>query len=127
MDCDFGTTAHLGNLRIAEIMQGIKQKSLPLGGGAKHQHRQNFVQCFPLANQFLRGSAIGQAALGGDYVLVIFAPVPIPLTLPVEFPIVPLGLFQIVSNLALTSTETNRPLILMVISIVLSSVQIFGV
>jgi hypothetical protein len=127
MDSSLGTVLHLGNLRIAEIVQRIEQEPLPLGVGTERQNRQNFIQRFPLADQFLWGGAVGQAALGGDYVLVIFAPVPIPLTLPVEFPIVPLGLFQIVSNLALTSTETNRPLILMVISIVLSSVQIFGV
>ena len=123
----FGTTAHLGNLHIAEIVQGIEQEPLPLGVGAERQNRQNFIQCFPLADQFFRGGAIGQAALGADYVLVTLAPVPIPLTLPVELPIVPPGLFQIVSNFGLTSTDMNRPLILMVISIVLSSVQIFGV
>ena len=27
----FGTTAHLGNLHIAEIVQGIEQEALPLG------------------------------------------------------------------------------------------------
>ena len=74
----FGTAAHLGNLRIGEIMQGVEQKPLPLGGGAERQHRQNFIQRFPLADQFLRGSTIGQAALGADYVLVTLAPVPMP-------------------------------------------------
>ena len=48
----FGTAAQLGNLRIAEIMQGIEQEPLPLGIGAERQHRQNFVQRFPMADQF---------------------------------------------------------------------------
>ena len=30
-----GAAAHLGNLRIAEIMQGIEQEPLPLGIGAE--------------------------------------------------------------------------------------------
>ena len=63
---------------------------------------------FPLADQFLRGGAAGQAALGGDYVLVTLAPVPIPLTLPVKFPIVPLGLFQIVGNLG-ADLDRHKP------------------
>ena len=83
----FGTTAHLGNLHIAEIVQGIEQEPLPLGVGAERQNRQNFIHRFPLTDQFLRCGTVGQA----------------------------------------TSTDTNLPLILMVISIVLSSVQIFGV
>ena len=78
MDSSLGTVLHLGNLRIAEIVQRIEQKPLPLGGGAERQHRQNFIQRFPLAYQFLRGSTIGQAALGADYVLVTLAPVPMP-------------------------------------------------
>ena len=77
----------------------MEQKPLPLGVGAERQHRQNFIQRFPLADQFFRGGAVGQAALGADYVLVTLAPVPIPLTLPVKFPIVPSRLFQIVRNL----------------------------
>ena len=86
----------------------MEQKPLPLGVGAERQHRQNFIQRFPLADQFLRGGAVGQAALGTDYVLVTLAPVPIPLTLPVEFPIVPLGLFQIVGNLG-ADLDRHKP------------------
>ena len=74
----FGTTAHLGNLRIAEIVQRIEQEPLPLGVGAERQHRQNFIQRFPLADQFLRGSTVGQAALGADYVLITLTPIPVP-------------------------------------------------
>ena len=69
------------------IVQRIKQKPLPLGGGAEGQHRQNFVQRFLLADQFLRGGAVGQNALGGNYVLVTLAPVPMPPLLPVEAPL----------------------------------------
>ena len=46
--------------------------------GTECQHHQNFIQRFPLADQFLRGGAVGQAALRSDYVLVKFAPVPMP-------------------------------------------------
>ncbi len=95
----FGTTAHLGNLHIAEIVQGIEQEPLPLGVGAERQNRQNFIHRFPLTDQFLRCGTVGQAALRSDYVFVTLAPVPISLALPVELPIVPPGLFQIVSNL----------------------------
>ena len=58
-DRTFGTAAHLGNLRIAEIIQRIEQEPLPLGGSAESQHRQNFIQRFPLADQFFRRGAVG--------------------------------------------------------------------
>ena len=58
-------------------MQGIEQEPLPLGVGTECQHRQNFIQRFPLTNQILRGGAVGQAALRGDYVLVKLSPVPV--------------------------------------------------
>ena len=77
-DSILGAAAHLGNLRIAEIIQGIEQEPFPLGGSAESQHRQDFIQCFPLANQFFRCGAVGQAALRGDYVLVKFAAIPMP-------------------------------------------------
>ena len=73
------------------IVQRIKQKPLPLGGGAEGQHRQNFIQRFLLADQFLRGSAVGQKTLGGDYVLVTFASVPMPPLLAVKAPFGTLG------------------------------------
>ncbi len=73
------------------IVQRIKQKPLPLGGGAEGQHRQNFVHRFLLADQFLRGGAVGQNALGGNYVLVTLAPVPMPPLLPVKAPLGALG------------------------------------
>ena len=69
------------------IVQRIKQKPLPLGGGAEGQHRQNFVHRFLLADQFLRGGAVGQNALGGNYVLVTLAPVPMPPLFPVKAPL----------------------------------------
>ena len=36
---NLGITAHLGNLRIAEIVQSVEQKSLLLGIGAECQNR----------------------------------------------------------------------------------------
>ena len=69
MDCGLGTAAPPPDLRIAVIVQRIEQKPLPLGFGAEGQHRHNFIQRLPLADQFLRGGAVGQNALGGDYVM----------------------------------------------------------
>ena len=63
------------------------RKPLPLGRSAEGQHRQNFDQRFLLADQFLRGGAVGQNALGGNYVLVTLAPVPVPPLLPVKAPL----------------------------------------
>ena len=37
----------------------MEQKPLPLGVGAERQHRQNFIQRFPLADQFFRRGAVG--------------------------------------------------------------------
>ena len=56
MDCGLGAAAHPPNLRIAEIVQRIEQKPLPLGRRTEGQHRQNFLQRFLLADQFLRGA-----------------------------------------------------------------------
>ena len=86
MDCGLGAAAQLPNFRIAVIVQRIEQKPLPLGLGAEVQHRQNFLQRLLLADQFLRGSAVGQNALGSDYVLVTFAPIPVPPLFPVKAP-----------------------------------------
>ena len=91
MDCGLGAAAHSPNLRIAVIIQRIEQKTLSLGGSAESQHIQSFTQCFPLADQLLRGGAVGQNALGGDYVLVTLAPVPMPPLLPVKAPLGALG------------------------------------
>ncbi len=74
------------NFRIAEIVQRIEQKPLPLGRRTEGQHRQNFIQRFLLADQFLRGGAVGQNALGGNYVFVTLAPVPMPPLLAVKAP-----------------------------------------
>ena len=73
------------------IVQRIKQKPLPLGGGAEGQHRQNFVQRFLLADQFLRGGTVRQNALDSNYVLVTLAPVPVPPLFPVKAPFGALG------------------------------------
>jgi hypothetical protein len=54
-----------------------------LGGGAEGQYRQNFIQRFL---QFFWGSAVGQNALGGNYVLVTLAPVPVLPLFPVKAP-----------------------------------------
>ena len=79
MDSNIGATAYFGHFVIAEIIQGMEQKPLPLLLGTKGQYRHNLVQRFPLANHILRGgTVVGQAALGGNYVLVIAAPVPMP-------------------------------------------------
>ena len=75
------------------IVQRIKQKPLPLGGGAEGQHRQNFVHRFLLADQFLRGCAVGQNALGGNYVLVTLMAIPMPPLLPLKAPLGALGQF----------------------------------
>ena len=91
MDCGLGAAAQMPNFRIAVIVQRIEQKPLPLGLGAEGQHRQNFIQRFLLADQFLRGGAVGQNALGGNYVLVTLAPVPVPPLLPVKAPFGALG------------------------------------
>ena len=91
MDCGLGAAAPPSNLRIAEIVQRIEQKPLPLGRCAEGQHRQNFIQRFLLADQFLRGGAVGQNALGGNYVLVTLAPVPVPPLFPVKAPLSALG------------------------------------
>ena len=56
MDCGLGAAAQMPNFRIAVIVQRIEQKPLPLGFGAEGQHRQNFLQRFLLADQFLRGA-----------------------------------------------------------------------
>ena len=86
IDCGLGAAAPPSNLRIAVIVQRIEQKPLPLGGSTEGQHRQNFIQRFLLADQFLRGGAVGQNALGGNYVLVTLAPVPVPPLFPVKAP-----------------------------------------
>lgn len=57
--CVLGATAHFSNLHIAEIVQRIEQEPLPLGVGTERQHRQNFIQRFPLADQFFRRGAVG--------------------------------------------------------------------
>ena len=93
MDGSLGAAAHFSDFRIAIIVQRIEQKPFPLGLGAEGQHRQNFLQRFPLAYQFLRGGAVGQNTLGGDYVLVTFAPIPVPPLLPVKAPLGALGQF----------------------------------
>ena len=87
MDCGLGTAAPPPDLRIAVIVQRIEQKPLPLGFGAEGQHRHNFIQRLPLADQFLRGGAVGQNALGGNYVFVTLAPVPMPPLFPVKAPL----------------------------------------
>ena len=86
MDCGLGAAAPPSNLRIAEIVQRIEQKPLPLGRCAEGQHRQNFIQRFLLADQLLRGGTVGQNTLGGNYVLVTLAPVPVPPLFPVKAP-----------------------------------------
>ena len=91
MDCGLGAAAHLPNFCIAVIVQRIEQKPLLLGGGAEGQHCQNFIQRFLPADQFLRGGVVGQNALGGDYVLVTPAAIPIPPLLPVKAPLGALG------------------------------------
>ena len=91
MDCGLGAAAHQPNLRIAEIIQRIERKPLPLGLGTEGQHRQNFLQRFLLADLFLRGGRGRQMALGGYYVLVTFAPVPVPPLLPFKAPLGALG------------------------------------
>ena len=48
-----------------DFMNAVEQEPLPLGKSAEHQHRQNFIQSFPLAGQFLRRGAVWQTALGG--------------------------------------------------------------
>ena len=55
MNCGLGTAAPPSNLHIAEIVQRIEQKPLPLGG-----------------------SVVRQNALGGDYVFVTLSPIPMP-------------------------------------------------
>ena len=91
MDCGLGAAAPPSNLRIAVIIQRIEQKPLPLGGSTEGQHRQNFIQRLPLADQFLRGGTVGQNAMGGDYVLVTLASVPAPPLFPVKAPLGTLG------------------------------------
>ena len=86
MDCGLGAAAPPTNLRIAEIIQRIEQKPLPLGRRTEGQHCQDFIQRFLLADQLLRGGAVGQNALGGNYVLVTLAPVPVLPLFPVKAP-----------------------------------------
>ena len=81
MDCGPGTAAPPPNSRIAVIIQRIEWETLPLGLGAEDRHRQNF----------LRGDAVGQNTLGGDHVLITFAPIPMPPLLPVKAPLVRLA------------------------------------
>ena len=91
MDCGLGAAAQPPNLRIAVIVERIEQKPLPLGRRTEGQNRQNFLQSFLLADQFLRSGAVGQTALGGNYVLVTLVSVPVPPLLPVKAPFGALG------------------------------------
>ena len=111
MDCGLGAAAHLPNFCIAVIVQRIEQKPLLLGVGAEGQHCQNFIQRFLLTDQFFRGGAVGQNALGGNYVLVTLAPVPVPPLLPVKAPLGALGqLPQLVkgSGILLIAVKTQK-------------------
>ena len=57
---NIGASADFSYLLIAKIVERMEQEPLPLGIGTKRQHRQNFIQRFPLADQFLRRGTVGQ-------------------------------------------------------------------
>ena len=57
--CPFRAAAQRSNIRIAEVIQNMEQKPLPLLLGAEGQYRHNLVQRFPLADHILRGGTVG--------------------------------------------------------------------
>jgi len=99
MNGDFRAMTHFSHFVIAEIIECVEQKPLPLFLGAKGQYGHDLIKSFPPANHILWGGTIWQAALSGNYVLVPFPSIPIPLLLTVKFPAVALFLFPKLPNL----------------------------
>lgn len=85
------TAANLPDFLMAEIVQSMKQKPLPLLLGTKSQYRQDFPAGFHTAHILFRRFAVGQMALSDNYVLVIAAFVPMVFPLAVKAPVKPLG------------------------------------
>jgi hypothetical protein len=80
-------SADFSDFLIAEIVESMEQKPLPLLLGAESQHRKNFPAGFHAANILLWRFAIGQTALGDNYVLVIATLVPMVFPLTVKTPV----------------------------------------
>jgi hypothetical protein len=91
MNGNFGTAANLSDFLITEIEQSVEQKPFPLLLGTECQHRKNFPAGFHAAHIFLRRFAVGQAAIGDNYVFVIAAFVPMVFPLTVKAPVKLLG------------------------------------
>jgi hypothetical protein len=86
-----GASADFSDFLIAEIIESMEQKPLPLLLGAESQHRQDFPAGFHAAHILLRRFAAGQTSLGDNYVLVIAALVPMVFPLTVKAPVKLLG------------------------------------
>ena len=106
----FGTATQLSDFFIAEIVQSMKQKPLPLLLGAEGQYRHDLVQGFPLADYIFWGGTVGQASLGSNYVLVTFPAISIPLLFPVKFPTAALVLFPKLPHLGRDFNGHHMPI-----------------
>ena len=87
MNSHLRATAYFGNFVIAEIVQCMEQKSLPLGSGAAGQYRKDFLAGFHAANILLRRFGVGKTPLSDNDVLVIAAFVPMVMLFTVKAPI----------------------------------------
>ena len=82
--CLLRATANFSDFLKGKIVQCMEQKPLPLLLGTEGQRRQNFPSGFHAADIFLRRFAVGQTALGRNYVLVIASLVPVVYQLTVK-------------------------------------------
>ena len=99
LDSSLRASTQLSDFLIAEIIQSMEQKPLPLFLGAEGQYSHNLVQRFPLADHILRGGQVRQVSLGSNYVLVKFALIPMPPLFMIEIFCLAFASVQALSNL----------------------------